>query len=114
MLLDVVREALGGHAHRVLVHPVGAHAHDAAEAAGAEFQVAVEGVFQPYRIGFLQFLDFCLGFGVEVPFEPALDHFLVIFHKISVFSVMLVSCKCKDYCVFLQCRHDFCRFHIAA
>ena len=76
----VVREALGGHAHGVLVHAVGAHAHDAAEAAGAELEVPVEGVFQADGVGFLQFLDFCLGLGVEVPFEPALDHFLVIFH----------------------------------
>ena len=80
MGLDVVREALGGHAHGVLVHAVGAHAHDAAEAAGAELEVPVEGVFEADGVGFLQFLDFCLGLGVEVPFEPALDHFLVIFH----------------------------------
>ena len=90
LFLDVVGEALGGHAHSVLVHAVGAHAHDAAEAAGAELQIPVKCVFQRYRIRFHQLFDFCFGLLIEIAGEPALCHFFVIFH-IGCFSVILLS-----------------------
>ena len=80
MGLDVVREALGGHAHGVLVHAVGTHAHDAAEAAGAEFQVAVKGVFQRHGIGFHEVFYLGLGLLVKASFQPALCNVFVIFH----------------------------------
>ena len=82
MGLDVVGEALGGHAHRVFVHAVGAGAHDAAQAAGAELQVAVEGVFQGNGIRVHQVFDLGLGLVIEVAGEPALCCLLVIFHMV--------------------------------
>ena len=41
-LEQIVGETLGGRAHGVDVHAVGARAHYAAQTAGAEFQVFVE------------------------------------------------------------------------
>ena len=49
-LLHIVGQALGGHSHRVFVHAVGAHAHNAAQTAGAELQAAVETLVQLIRV----------------------------------------------------------------
>ena len=46
LFLQVVGQSLGGGADGVTVHAVGAYAHDAAHAAGAEFEVLVEGIDQ--------------------------------------------------------------------
>ena len=50
LLLQVVREALRGGSHGVYVHAIGAHAHDAAQASGAELQVFVEGLDEVRRV----------------------------------------------------------------
>ena len=50
-LADVVGETLGGHCHGVFVHAVGADAHDAAKAAGAELEVAVEALVELVGVG---------------------------------------------------------------
>ena len=41
---------MGRHGHRIAVHAVGAHAHDAAQAAGTEFQVFVESILVSGRV----------------------------------------------------------------
>ena len=88
---DVVREALGGHADRVAVHAVGAHAHDAAEAAGAELEVLVEGVFEAGRVADAELLDLDLGFLVEITVEPGLCSLFKFFHVVIV--LLLFSIK---------------------
>ena len=49
-LLHIVGQALGGHSHRVFIHAVGAHAHNAAQAAGTKLQIAVETLVQLVRV----------------------------------------------------------------
>ncbi len=80
VLKNVVRKSLGGHSHRVLVHSVGAHAHDAAQSAGAEFQVLVESVFKCRGIFVAELEDLHFGGLVEVSFEPTLYFCFKFFH----------------------------------
>ncbi len=76
-LLQVVAQALGGHAQRVAVHAVGARAHDAAQAACAKLQGAVEGVGQRIVLaGGLELLYFGLGISVVSRREPGRDALL--------------------------------------
>ena len=80
MVLDVVRKALGRHSDRVFVHPVGPYAHDSPESSGTEFEIAVERILERGGIIVPQCDDLALGFGVEIPFDPPLCNFLIIFH----------------------------------
>ena len=72
MAQHIVREALGGHSNRVFVHTVGTHAHNAAQASGAELQILVESILERGRIGIAQFYDFTFGFGIEIAGEPGI------------------------------------------
>ena len=67
----IVGQPLRGHGHGVAVHAVGAHAHDAAQPAGAELQMAVEALVQLRGIVGHR-LNGGLGFGVVVAVEPCL------------------------------------------
>ena len=74
-LVDVVGKALCGHAHDVLVHAVGAHAHDTAQTTCTEFQTLIEGVNQRSLVLIVQeSLHLCLCFGIIlVTVEPLLS-----------------------------------------
>ena len=93
ILLEIVGESLCGGANGVDVHAVAAGAHDAAQSAGAEFKIAVEGVDQFGLVvglkhafhflsgGFVISLakpHLCLGFNLLEQFG--------IFHTYSVFG----------------------------
>ena len=87
VLEDVVGESLGGHADRVLVHAVGADAHDAAEASGAELEILVERVLETCWVVVAQLNDLAFGLGIEISVQPALGHFVKIFHRVCGFNV---------------------------
>ena len=92
MGLHVVRQALGGHADGVFVHAVGANAHDAAQTARSEFQVAVEGIFETGRIIVPEFEDLTFGLRIEISVEPTLGYFFVITcHSVIVW--FLFACR---------------------
>ena len=77
---DVVRKSLCGHTHGVLVHPVGSHAHNAAETARSEFEILVECVLKSCRIGVAQLQYFHFGFLVEITIQPTLGFQFKFFH----------------------------------
>ncbi len=88
--LEIVGEALCGGAYGIDVHAVGSGAHNAAEAAGAEFEVAVESFYKCCGIGIVEHaLHFGAGFFVIGLTEPNLgfggdvfQQFVVFFHII--------------------------------
>ncbi len=90
---DVVGEALRGHAHDILVHAVGAGSHDAAQTAGAELQVLVEGVDERRLVVSIEhLLYFTAGLLVEGGSEPLLctcgalgNELCVVFHLLVRF-----------------------------
>ena len=85
IFLHVVRKSLGRHSDRVLVHPVGSHAHHTAKSAGTELQVAVESVLKSLGV-FRQFPDCGLGLLVEISVEPALGPgSIILFHNQCIF-----------------------------
>ena len=96
---DVVGQALRRHPHRVLVHPVGAHAHNATQATGAEFQVLIEGILEAGRIFRTEGEDLHLGVLVEIAVEPALCGFFVLFHSL-VFNLSNIR-------IFIEISKDF-------
>ena len=61
-LVDVIGKALCGLSNDVDIHAIGAHAHDAAQTACAEFQTLIEGVDEGCLVlCFEHSLHFCLG-----------------------------------------------------
>ena len=83
MAQDIVRQALRSYAHRVFVHPVGADAHQSAQAAGAELQVLVERVFQTRGVLVAECDDLGLGRRVEIPGEPLLYIVPIVCHMLE-------------------------------
>ena len=73
-LLHIVSQALSGHSHRVFVHAVGAHAHNAAQATRAELQTAVETLVQLVRV-IHHVADSLFGLLVILAVQPSLDVF---------------------------------------
>ena len=66
----VVGKALCRHPDRVLVHPVGAHSHQAAQAARTEIQILVESVLETGGIAVPEFYHLDPGLRIEIPFKP--------------------------------------------
>ena len=86
-LVDVVGQALSGHADGIPVDAVGARTHDATQASGAKFQIGVEGLFAGRGIAFDQAGDLFSCGGVEGGFGPHLRTCLPgVFHDPVVFS----------------------------
>ena len=79
MCLDILGKALCGHTHSVLVHPVGADAHDASEATGTKLEIAVECILESCRVIVPQLDDLTFSLGIEIPVEPALGYISKIF-----------------------------------
>ena len=79
ILFQVVGKPLRGHAHRIDVHAVGTHAHDAAQAARTEFQILVKALGQLLPIVIHQIAHLLFGRFVVVavvhPFDGAGDAF---------------------------------------
>jgi len=69
ILFQVVGEPLRGHAHRIDVHAVGTHAHDAAQAARTEFQILVKALGQLLPIVIHQIAHLLFGRFVVVAVE---------------------------------------------
>ena len=69
--LYIVGQALRGHTDGVAVHTVGAHAHNAAQAARAEFKAAVETLVQFFGVLSLHLADSGLCFFIVCSFEPS-------------------------------------------
>ena len=72
ILFQVVGKPLRGHAHRIDVHAVGTHAHDAAQAARTEFQILVKALGQLLPIVIHQIAHLLFGRFVVVAVEPFL------------------------------------------
>ena len=72
ILLQVVGQALRGGTHRVDIHAVRAHAHNAAQTARTEFQVLVEALHKFLHIVLHQVLDLLFGLFVIMTVEPRL------------------------------------------
>ena len=70
--LQVVRKSLRGSAHRIDVHAVRPHAHDAAQAARTELQVLVEALDELLHIVLHQVLDLLFRLFVIMTVEPCL------------------------------------------
>ena len=92
-LEDIIGKILGGHAHNVAVHAVGAGSHDAAQSTGAELEVLVEGVDEGGLVGVTEHsLHLGTGLLVKVGGEPLLGSggtllykFLLVCHSCIIF-----------------------------
>ena len=96
VLLQVVRKPLRGGAHRIDVHAVGTHAHDAAQAARTEFEVFVETLDKLFHIVVHQVFDLLFRRLVIVAVEPTLGFFQnqlfqFVCHKFISFIYSLTS-----------------------
>ena len=80
ILENVVCKPLGGHSDSVLVHPVGADTHDAAETAGTELEIAVERILEICLRAFHKGFHFIPCLLVEFFAEPALSCSFVVSH----------------------------------
>ena len=88
MRTDIIGESLGGHAHGVFVHAVRADSHDAAQAAGTEFQIPVKRILKPGGVLVTQFQYLHFGFGIKIPFHPFFCDFLVIHIVVLLISTI--------------------------
>ena len=83
--VDVVGEALGSHAHHILVHTVGAGAHDATKTTCTELEVLIECLDE---VGLVLVVKHCLygslGFVVETITQPSLCFGCTVFNKLFV------------------------------
>ena len=94
-LKDIVGKTLGGHAHNVAVHAVGAGSHDAAQSTGAELKVLVEGVDEGGLVGITEHsLHLGTGLLVKIGGEPLLGsgstllyEFLLVCHSCIIFEI---------------------------
>ena len=100
VLLQVVGQALRCSAHRVDIHAVGAHAHNAAQAAGTEFEVFVEALHEFLHIVVDQILDLFFRLLVVVSVEPRLRLFQHLLFEFAchnaigfIYNLMIVCSK---------------------
>ena len=75
VLLQVVRKTLRRSAHRIDVHPVGTHAHDAAQTARTKLEVLVEALDELLHIVLHQIFDLFFGLVVIMTVQPGLRLF---------------------------------------
>ena len=90
--LDVVGETLGGHRHGVDVHAVGAGTHDAAQAASAELEVAVEALGEFVRVLVEHVLHALSRFFIVLLCEPrfcSFDDFRI--HIVDIMLMFVLS-----------------------
>ena len=72
-------------------------ADNSAEAAGTEFEIAVEGILEAHRVIVPEFEDFALGFRVEISVQPALGDFFVRFSHECKNNLVLYMLSVCDY-----------------
>ena len=75
VLLEIVRKPLCSSPHRIDVHAVGTHAHDAAQAARTEFEVFVETLGEFFHIVIDQVFNLLFGSFIVVAVKPCLRFF---------------------------------------
>ena len=99
---DVICQSLGSPGHGIHVHPVGAGAQHAPQAAGAEFQVPVEGVLDPGLVAChaAQLLPQLFLPHAAEPGPISIQHFFCYHYGSTPFSVKYFrhGCPCRKCC----------------